>query len=175
MPAPNPRQGENRWAKIETRQRKQICGEKQGLAHAGKAQPAQPVRRSGVKCRLQVGAGIVARENKSHEKPMRDASGKTRNLFGALAAKKSLRAWAPRTRLHGLTNQSDCCFWLGHGRSRREMEKSPARLPDEAESEWRKLSRETRAATGPVPDAISTENEEQITAENLERRRKIEW
>jgi hypothetical protein len=54
------------------------------------------------------------------------------------------------------------------------MEKSPARLTDEAENERRKLSRETQAATGPVPDAISTENEEQITAANLERRRKIE-
>jgi hypothetical protein len=55
------------------------------------------------------------------------------------------------------------------------MEKSPARLTDEAENERKKLSRETQAATGPVPDAISTENEEQITAANLERRRKIEW
>jgi hypothetical protein len=55
------------------------------------------------------------------------------------------------------------------------MEKSPARLTDEAENEREKLSRETQAATGPVPDAISTENEEQITAANLERRRKIEW
>jgi hypothetical protein len=52
------------------------------------------------------------------------------------------------------------------------MEKSPARLTDEAENERKKLSRETQAATGPVPDAISTENEEQITAANLERRRK---
>jgi hypothetical protein len=54
------------------------------------------------------------------------------------------------------------------------MEKSPARLTDDAENERRKLSRETQAAGGPVPDAISTENEEQITAANLERNRTIE-
>jgi hypothetical protein len=64
-------------------------GRNKGLLTQKKSQPAQSVRRSGAKCRLQVGAGIVARENKSREKPMRDVSGKTRKLFGALAAKKN--------------------------------------------------------------------------------------
>jgi hypothetical protein len=52
------------------------------------------------------------------------------------------------------------------------MENSPARLTDEAENERRKPSRDTRVAIGPVHDAISMENEEQITVADLEHRSK---
>jgi hypothetical protein len=117
-------------------------------------------------------ARFLSGENKSREKPMWDVSGKTRNLFGAQAVEKSLCAWAPQTGLHRLANQSDSCLWLGHGWSRREMEKSHARLTDEAENERRKPSRDTRVAIGPVHDAISMENEEQIAVADLERRSK---
>jgi hypothetical protein len=53
------------------------------------------------------------------------------------------------------------------------MEKSHARLTDEAENERRKPSRDTRVAIGPVHDAISMENEEQIAVADLERRSKL--